>query len=164
MITIILDILSKGIWAGIAGVGFAILFNVPARTLTPIWFLACLGVIVKFTCMHMGIGIIFASFLGAVAVGIFALLAARKFYGPPLVFSIPSVIPMIPGAFAYNMMLGFIDLSSVVEHNEYIRVLSFTTSNGLKALFILMGLATGVALPMLLARKESIKQIEHNKG
>jgi len=164
MMNIILDLLSKGLWAGIAGVGFAILFNVPVRTLIPIWFLACIGVIVKFTCMHFEIGIITASFIGATAVGIFALFAARKYYGPPLVFSIPSVIPMIPGAFAYNMMLGFIDLSTVVDHDEYIRVLSFTSSNGLKALFILMGLAAGVALPMLLARKESIKQIEHNKN
>lgn len=163
MTNLIIDILGKGIWAGIAGVGFAILFNVPHRTLLPIWILACLGVIVKFCCMHFGLGIIFSSFLGATFVGILAMIAARKYYGPPLVFSIPSVIPMVPGAFAYNMMLGFIDLSSIIDQDEYIRVLYFTTSNGLKALFILIGLATGVALPMLAARKESIKRIEHNK-
>jgi len=164
MMNIILDLLSKGLWAGIAGVGFAILFNVPLRTLIPIWFLACIGVIVKFTCMHFEIGIITASFIGATAVGIFALFAARKYYGPPLVFSIPSVIPMVPGVFAYNMMLGLLDLSSKMNQEEYIQVLSHTTNNGLKALFIIMGLATGVALPMLIARKESIKRIEHNKN
>lgn len=160
----IFDILGKGIWAGIAAIGFAVLFNVPQRTLTPICFLACLGTIVKYTIMHYGLSIIFASFLGSVVIGIFALYTARNFYAPPLVFSIPAVIPMVPGVFTYNMMLGFIKLSNITDKEEFVEVLSFTTTNGLKALFILMGLATGVAIPMLIARKESIKRIEHNKN
>lgn len=160
---VIIDLLGKGLWAGIAAIGFAILFNVPQRALTPIWFLAALGTIVKYTMMHFGLSIILGSFIGSVSVGICALYTARHFYAPPLVFSIPSVIPMIPGAFTYNMMLGFIKLSNLTDSSQYIDTLSFTTNNGLKALFILMGLATGVAIPMLLARKESIKNIEHNK-
>jgi uncharacterized membrane protein YjjB (DUF3815 family) len=161
---IILDILGKGVWAGVAAIGFAVLFNVPRRTLTPIWFLACLGTMVKYTIMHFDQSIILGSFAGSVMIGIAALYAARNFYTPPLVFSIPSVIPMIPGFFTYNMMLGFIKLSNLSETDNFVDVLSFTTSNGLKALFILMGLATGVAIPMLIARKESIKKIEHNKN
>lgn len=160
----ILDILGKGVWAGIAAIGFAILFNVPRRALAPIWVLAALGTMVKYTTMHFGLSIILGSFTGSVAVGVCALCTARHYYAPPLVFSIPSVIPMIPGLFTYNMMLGFIKLSDLTDPSQYIETLSFTTNNGLKALFILMGLATGVAIPMLLARKESIKNIEHNKN
>lgn len=29
----------KGFWFGIAAIGFAVLFNVPSRTLFPIWVL-----------------------------------------------------------------------------------------------------------------------------
>lgn len=164
MMSIIIDLLGKGVWAGAAAIGFAILFNVPRRTLTPIFFLACIGTITKFTFINLGIGIILSSFAGASLVGIIGIYAAKRYYGPPLVFSIPSVIPMVPGVFAYNMMLGFMDLSATMSHEEYIQVLSHTTSNGLKALFIIMGLATGVALPMLIARKESFKHIEHHKN
>lgn len=164
MISIILDLLGKGVWAGVAAIGFAILFNVPTRALVPIWILAGLGTMTKFVFINMGIGIILSSFAGASLVGIIGIYAAKKYYGPPLVFSIPSVIPMVPGVFAYNMMLGFMDLSSTMSHEEYIQVLSLTTNNGLKALFIIMGLATGVALPMLIARKESFKHIEHNQN
>jgi len=164
MMLTIIDLLGKGVWAGVAAIGFAILFNVPKRTLLPISILACLGTMTKFLCMNLGLGIIFSSFVGATIVGLCGMYAARKYYGPPLVFSIPSVIPMVPGVFAYNMMLGLLDLSSKMNQEEYIQVLSHTTNNGLKALFIIMGLATGVALPMLIARKESIKRIEHNKN
>jgi len=34
-------------------------------------------------------------------------------------------------------------------------------SNGLKTMFILMALAVGVAIPMLVSRKETIKKIRH---
>ena len=39
----ILMILEKGIWFGFAALGFAILFNVPQRTLLIIWSIGALG-------------------------------------------------------------------------------------------------------------------------
>jgi hypothetical protein len=58
------------------------------------------------------------------------------------------------------MMLGLIKLSGTAVSNEtYNQTLAETTSNGLKAFFILMALATGVAIPMLISRKETIKKI-----
>ncbi len=70
---------------------------------------------------------------------------------------------MVPGAFAYNMMLGFIDLTVINNDQDHLHTLLNTVNNGLNALFIVMSLAFGVAIPMLMARKESIKKIEHNK-
>jgi uncharacterized membrane protein YjjB (DUF3815 family) len=69
---------------------------------------------------------------------------------------------MIPGAFAYRMMLGLMQLSGTAISNEtYLKTLAETTNNGLKTMFILMALAVGVAIPMLISRRETIKKIRH---
>lgn len=161
----ILMILEKGIWFGFAALGFAILFNVPQRTLLIIWIIGASGGLTKLLLMQCDIGIVIATFAGASLVGILSVYAAHNKHAPPLVFSIPSVIPMIPGAFAYRMMLGLMKLSAtVVSTGTYSQTLAETTSNGLKTMFILMALAVGVAIPMLISRKETIKKIRHKSG
>jgi len=160
---VLLEILIKSFWAGIAAIGFAILFNVPRRTLFPIWCIGAMGGLIKFTAMNYEMGVVFASFLGAVAVGIVAIQMAHLKDSPPLVFSIPSVIPMIPGVFAYKFMLGMIALTSIEKTDIYLQTLIETVNNGSKMMFVLIALGTGVAIPMLLTRKESIKKSDFNK-
>lgn len=151
-------IISKSLAAGIAGVGFAILFNVPQRTLFPIGILSTLGGMVKFGVIHFDFGIVFASFLAAIIIGIVSIRMAHSKDSPPLVFYIPSVIPMVPGFFIYKMILGIMSLTSVNDTDIYIQNLITTVNNGTKALFILISLGIGVAVPMLISRKETIKK------
>ena len=159
-----LELLLKGFWSGIAAVGFAILFNVPLRTLLPIGIMGAIGGIVKFGLMHFGIEIVFASLVGATVVGIISIQMAHMKKSPPLVFSIPGVIPMVPGAFAYRMMLSLIDLTKIEDSNAYLQSLIDMVNNGAKMTFILMSLAIGVSMPMLISRKESIKRSRFNKN
>jgi len=161
---ILLEIITKSFWSGIAAIGFAILFNVPRRVIFPIWALGALGGMIKFSVMNLDTGIVFASFLGATAVGIASIRMAHMRNSPPLVFSIPSVIPMVPGFFAYKMMLGLIALTSIDNTDTYIQTLIQTVNNGAKTMFILISLGIGVAIPMLLTRKESIKKSKFNKS
>ena len=160
---IVLDIIIKSIWAGVAAIGFAILFNVPKRTIYAIAAIGFVGGLVKFSAIHFNLGIVFGSFLGATAVGIFSIQMAHIRKSPPLVFSIPSVIPMVPGFFAYKMMLGLIALTSIENTDAYLQNLIETVNNGAKMAFILLSLGIGVAVPMLLSRKESIKKSKFNK-
>lgn len=122
-----------------------------------------MGGLIKFTAMNFETGIVFASFMGAVAVGIVAIQMAHLKDSPPLVFSIPSVIPMIPGVFAYKFMLGMIALINLENSDAYLQTLIETVNNGAKMMFVLIALGTGVAIPMLLTRKESVKKSEFNK-
>ena len=162
MISILLTILEKGVWFGFAALGFAVLFNVPQRTLAIIWGLGAIGGLVKLLLMQGNIGIVVATFAGAAVIGVLSVSAAYNKDAPPLVFSIPSVIPMVPGAFAYRMMVGLIKLAGTsVTDPTYYQTLAETTGNGLKALFILMALATGVSIPMLISRKDTIKKIRN---
>lgn len=164
MIIIIIEIITKSIWAGIAAIGFAILFNVPRRTIFTIWTLGFLGGLIKFSAMQFDIGIVLPSFLGATAIGIASIQTAHIKNSPPLIFSIPAVIPMVPGFFAYKMMLGLIALTNIENTDTYLQTLIQTVNNGAKAMFILISLGTGVAIPMLLTRKESIKKSKFNKN
>jgi Uncharacterized conserved protein len=157
------EILIKGFWAGFAAIGFAILFNVPRRTLFPIWCIGAMGGLIKFTSMSCEISVVFASFFGAVVVGFVAIQLAHLKDSPPLIFSIPGVIPMIPGVFAYKFMLGMISLTNIENADTYLQTLIETVNNGSKMMFVLIALGTGVAIPMLLTRKESIKKSKFNK-
>lgn len=151
-------ILSKAFWSGWAALGFGILFNVPPRTLFALWIGGAIGVFIKFSLLQMSVSVVLASFIGASAVGILSIPIAHARHVPPMIFAIPSVIPLIPGVFAYRTMLGLIKLTGSIGV-DYNTILSETINNGAKTLFIIMSLAIGVAIPMHVMRKESAKNI-----
>lgn len=154
-------LLEKGFWAGFAALGFAILFNVPQRTLMMIWAMGALGGITKFFLLNLEVNIVLASLAGATLIGILSVYAAHNKQAPPLVFSTPSVIPLVPGAFAYRMMLGCMTLAGEPTNSQtYVNTLAETANNGLKAFFILIALSAGVAIPMLVTRKDTFKRIK----
>ena len=153
----------KGLWFGCAAVGFAVLFNVPVRTLVSIFIMGALGGLTKVFMIRFAANPILATLSGAALVGFLSIAFAHKKHSPPPTFAIPAVIPMVPGILAYRMMLGLISLASITDPQVYSRVLSETVSNGLKVMLMLMSLAGGVMVPMLLARKESAKEISFRR-
>lgn len=150
----------KLIWLGFASLGFAVLFNVPPRTLPLIWILGAVCGGFRLLVIELGFGFIQASFAGATLAGIISIWAAHAKHTPPFIFAIPAVIPMVPGAYAYRMMLGVIRLSGEVKPETYGELLHQTVNNGLNTLFILMSLALGVSLPMLIMRRDTVKEIK----
>ena len=157
-------LLEKSFWAGFAALGFAVLFNVPQRTLLVIWAMGALGGLTKFFLLNLDVNIALASLAGATVIGFLSVYAAHNKQAPPLVFSTPSVIPMVPGAFAYRMMLGCMELAGTSVNSEtYLKTLAETTNNGLKAFFILIALSAGVAIPMLITRKDTFKRIKSSE-
>ncbi len=153
-------ILIKAFWCGWAAVGFGILFNVPPRTLMAIWTGGAITGLVKFSTILLSGGgnVILGSFLASLAVGVLSIPIAHLRHVPPMIFAIPSVIPLIPGVFAYHTMLGLIKLTANVNA-DYPMVLSETVHNGSRTLFIIMSIAMGVAVPMHVMRKDSVKNI-----
>jgi uncharacterized membrane protein YjjB (DUF3815 family) len=67
---------------------------------------------------------------------------------------------MVPGFFAYKMMLGFIALTSIEDTDIYMHTLMETVNNGAKTAFILASLGIGVAIPMLITRRETVKKLK----
>lgn len=150
-------LLEKCIWLGMAAIGFAVLFNVPTRALGYIGVMGALGGIVKVMMIHQEVSVILGTLFGATLVGFLSIYFAHKTNCPPPVLAIPSVIPMIPGKFAYKMMIGLINLSGDLDPATYTYIMSETLNNGLKVMFILMSIAGGVGIPLLIARRDTAK-------
>jgi uncharacterized membrane protein YjjB (DUF3815 family) len=155
-----INILLKAFWCGWAAVGFGILFNVPPKTLFGSWIGGAIAGFIKFTVLFLSASsaIIQSSFFAAVAVGIFSVPIAERRHEPPMIFAIPSIIPLIPGVFAYRTMLGLIKLTGDVRE-DYSLILSQTVHNGVTTLFIIMSIAIGVAIPIHVIRKDPSKKI-----
>jgi uncharacterized membrane protein YjjB (DUF3815 family) len=149
----------KGIWFGFAAIGFAILFNVPSRTIVTIWFLSAFGGWLKLFLTEFGHNVVLASLGGATLIGILSVFAAKNKQAPPLVFAIPSVIPLVPGVMAYKMMLGLIELAGSSQIQDYDELLYQTVNNGLKVFFILMAISVGVAFPTLISSRSSTRDL-----
>ena len=156
-------LLEKGMWFGIAAVGFAVLFNVPRRAIAPVFILGLVGGLSKTILLQFEITVIVSTLAGATVIGFLSIPFAHKRHAPPPIFAIPAVIPMVPGIFAYRMMLGLINLAGTINPANYTQILSETINNGLKVMLILMSLAGGVGIPMLITRKDSAKDIRFRK-
>ena len=153
-----IDILTLAFWCGCGAVGFGILFNVPPRAIAMIWLGGAIGGFVKFSLLGAGVGLILTHFVAASAIGMVSLPMAHYRQVTPMIFAIPSIIPLVPGIFAYRTMVGVIKLAGVID-NDYQNFLSQTVNYGSKTLFIIMFLALGVSIPMHLLRYESVKNI-----
>lgn len=156
----ILTFAEKGFWFGVAAIGFAVLFNVPKRTLFLIFILAAVGGITKAIFTEFFDMVILGSLIGASIIGFSSIRAAHSRHAPPLIFSIPAIIPIVPGRFVYKTMIGITKLTNELPIDEFNEVLQSTINNGFKSLFILMCLTIGVSMPLLITRKESAKKLK----
>jgi len=152
--------LEKGLWLGCAAIGFAVLFNVPRRTLGTTFVIAALGGLVKIALLQVGAVAALATLPGAVLIGLLSVLAAHQRKAPPMIFAIPAVIPMIPGFFAYQAMVGMIELTVEKDPVLYSKIFFATVNNGLSAFFVMLALSVGVAVPMLISRKQTVKRLQ----
>ena len=102
--------------------------------------------------------IVITSFLGACVVGLLAVYFAHRVHTPPIVFTIPAVINMIPGKYGYEFMMKIIQIVTVeTPQDETLDLLYQTFKLGLQTGFITMCLAFGVIAPMLLFNTYSVK-------
>ncbi len=141
-----LKLIVEAIFAGLASIGFAIVFNVPRYTLK---FCAIGGAIAystRFILLHFGLQIELSTFLTSTFIGIIALYWSRKYLVPRPVYTVASIIPMIPGTFAFSAMISLVDMNSHGVTPELIELFLY---NGLKAIAILGAITLGLALPSL---------------
>ena len=150
-----ITIAAKAFWCGTAAVGFGILFNTPVKALAPVWVGGFIAGLIKFSALHpqFGVGIIGSSFIGAMASGMVIVFIANAQNLPPTIIAVPSVIPLIPGVFAYKTMLGMMKLTRDIG-DDYAAILSTTIYTGLKTLFIVLGISLGIVIPIQLFRQK----------
>ena len=142
--------LTDALWSALAALGFAVLFNVPVRTLPGCMVCGALGHMLRTVLISLGLGFELASLVGATAVGFIGTAFARRWETPAMVFTVSGVIPMIPGVFAFRAMLGVINLISALDAQAGLAALYETSFNAARTGLILGALAVGIAAPTLL--------------
>ena len=146
------ELAEKCLWFGSAALGFAVLFNVPPRTLATVFLIAAAGCLCRLLLMQTSINIILATFIGSAFIGVLSIFGAHKNVTAPFVLSIPAVIPMVPGVFIYRLILGLVRIAEYSTGNYPPQLLADTVNYGMRSLFILMAIAMGVAFPMTVSQ------------
>ncbi|WP_108652201.1 threonine/serine exporter family protein [Dongshaea marina] len=144
-------LLQDAFFAAIPAIGFGMLFNVPPRALHYCAIGGALGHSLRTLLMHFGLSIEMGTFIAAVMIGFLGVHWSRKFLAPRPVFTVPSIIPMVPGVFAFKAMISLVALNTDGFTQELFHV---AIQNSLKAFFILAALSYGLTLPSLLLYRD----------
>lgn len=143
-------IIEDAFWSSIAALGFAMMFNVPRRTLWACVICGAAGHAVRTVFMdYFDITIIFATLIGATVVGFLGAYFASRLHAPAMIFTVPGAIPMVPGVFAYQTMLGLLKIADMPADSGA-EILMTTSTNAINTGLILVMLAAGIIAPELL--------------
>lgn len=162
---IVLNIISDGFFAAVAGIGFGAISDPPLRAFKMIAILAAIGHACRYCLMNFaGFDIATASLFGAILIGFGSMWLGKKIYCPLTVLYIPALLPMIPGKFAYNMVLSLLmSLQTVKEPGLLNKYMETFFSNSLVTCTVVFMLAIGATLPILLFPKKAFSITRHKK-
>jgi uncharacterized membrane protein YjjB (DUF3815 family) len=141
-------------WSGVAALGFAMLFNVPVRTLGACFIAGAVGHGTRAVLMHFGVGIEAGTLVGSVVIGFLGVWFGRIWQAPAPVFTVPGAITMVPGSFAFRTMLGILEIAASANAATGGDVLWTTSVDATKTALILGAIAVGIAAPSLLFHRQ----------
>lgn len=140
-------------WAGVAVLGFAMVFSVPRRTLPGIVTIAVGAHLVRSVCLELGAVLPAASFVAAILVGLTAAVVAPRTRQATPIFAFAPVIPLIPGTYMFEALSGVLALTSghTAQTSEIVEVVVVDTSI---ATLTIIALAVGTISPSLLVGRQ----------
>lgn len=150
----IASVLQDSICGGLAAAGFGVLLNVGFRTLPLCAASGALALAVRAVALGLGWGFEASSFVAALTLGFAMQLFPSSVGVSRNVLHVVGCIPMIPGAFAAKAILGLfaITQSSSVTNDTLLSAIAA----GLRVMFTIGALGTGLAIPALLFRKRQL--------
>ncbi|HEY4040288.1 MAG TPA: threonine/serine exporter family protein [Rhodopila sp.] len=147
-----IGVAEDAVFSAIAALGYASLFNVPVRIA---WACVVCGVAshaLRTLGLHLGIDILSGTLLGALAAGILAQLFSHRFNAPAAAFAFPGVVAMVPGAYAFRLVLSGLQIA----HGATDPALPMATLTlGITVVLMMGAIAVGIAAPAFWFRKRS---------
>ena len=149
-------VLFDGLFAAVAAIGFSVISNPPRKAIYVSALLAAVGHSLRFFLMrNTSLDIGMASFFAAFAIGLLSILFAKIIRCPAEVFSFPSLLPMIPGMYAYKTVLGLVKFMQYANDDTSAAIMVDIFRNGITTVFVLFSLVIGAAIPMFIFYKQS---------
>ncbi|MEG0830320.1 MAG: threonine/serine exporter family protein [Anaerovoracaceae bacterium] len=101
------------IFAVFATLGFSIIFRVPLKHIPVASLIGGIGWLIYQVCLSFDTSSLWSCFFAACTVGILSDLSSRIFKEASTIFTIPGILPLVPGAAIYKTMLAIVsgDLS-----------------------------------------------------
>lgn len=156
------EIIIKIFWSLWVSLGFAVLFNTPKRALWAVGLLGAVGYGIKIFLLHYVLHgqIVLCTLIGASAVGLLGVYFAHRVHTPPITFTIPAVINMVPGKYGYLFVIGLLKLVTYDRNSTDFHDVMEILNNGLVAGFSILSLAFGVIISILIFNTSSVKHTD----
>lgn len=155
-----IDILRDAFLSFFVAVGFALLFETPKRALIVAGILGGLGHCIRFILIQYNFGLVTSTLSGTVFIGLVGIYFAHRIHTPPVIFTLPACITMIPGLYAYRTMLGCVRIYEEGAEQVASPLLQETVYNFILTSSLLFCLAIGICIAALLFRKKSVKDLK----
>ncbi len=149
--------IADGLFAAVAGVGFAIISNPPRKALLVCALLACVGHGIRYFLMHnsnLMLDQVTASTIAGFVIGLLAVPFAMRIHCPAECFAFPSLLPMVPGMFAYKAVRDLINIVRLPDEYTMEYVSRFFHNSSLTVL-IMFGMVVGCIIPIFIFHRQS---------
>ncbi|MFC5452946.1 threonine/serine exporter family protein [Paenibacillus aestuarii] len=93
----------------VATAAFAILFNVPRRTLLQCGFVGMAGWMLYLLFLQIPLNPIMATLIASFVVTLTSQIFSKIYKTPVIVFSVSGIIPLVPGGLAYDAMRNVVE-------------------------------------------------------
>jgi uncharacterized membrane protein YjjP (DUF1212 family) len=130
-----LKLLLRAVASFVAGYAFAMLFNNSARTAFAVALSAMIANELRLVLIDNGMMLAPAAFFAALTIGLVALWAGRRFAVPRIAMTVPAIVIMVPGIYAFEMIVLF-------NRGQMLEALQASAACG----FVVGALAMGLAV------------------
>lgn len=158
VLTMLDKILEDALFSAIAAVGFACISRPPAKAYPFCAVIAATGHSLRYVLTvycHTGISI--ASFIAAFLIGIMSVFMSPKAKVPAETCIYPSLLPMIPGIYAYKAFAG-LAMCMVRQGREAFDTYFYLFAvNALTAIAVIFMMVAGATIPIFMFKKISFR-------
>ena len=126
------------LFAAIAAIGFAAISNPPRNAYAYCAAIAATGHSVRYLIMQ-------------------PVLLSPRAKVPAETFLFPSLLPMIPGIYAYKAFGGIVMCLGQAGEDSFMHSLYLFASNGMTCFFIILGMVVGATMPIFLMKRVSFR-------
>lgn len=153
---IFIGIFQDAFFAAIAAIGFAAISNPPRSAFKYCALIAAVGHAARYCMMTFGgFHIVPASLVGAFLIGLLAVWFAPAVKCPPETFAFPSLLPMIPGIYAYRALQAFVFCLTVDGEGAFSHYSYLCGFNGITCCFVILAMVIGQMVPILIFKRKS---------
>lgn len=149
--------IADGLFAAVAAIGFAIISNPPRKALLICALLACVGHGVRYFLMHntsLMLDQVTASTIAGFVIGLLSVPFAMRIHCPAECFAFPSLLPMVPGMFAYKAIRDLINIVHLPDSYTMEYVSRFFSNASLTVL-VMFGMVVGCIIPIFIFHRQS---------